>query len=185
MKFGYPDKKGRDSRFNFGGVHKFGITHSTTGLKLTLDGFDVESGKILKSDGSICLLDKNGNSAASWSFATLLKHWNTKHANACYVPSQMQKLANSDSGTRQQYFYGNNILLGEGTDFILLLKQIANGNIYYDPGIKLELEIAGVRPKLIKKRSQFRIKSGNLRNLYKHTELYTLDSDDNDTQKGK
>ena len=49
------------------------------------------------------------------------------------------------------------------------------GNIYYDPGIKLELAIDGNRKQSIKRRSQFRIKSGNLTNLYKKNEVINID----------
>ena len=58
-----------------------------------------------------------------------------------------------------------------GTDFQFFLRQMAIGNIYYDPGIKLEY--ASSHPK-IKKRSQFRIKSQYLENLYNHSEIVTL-----------
>jgi hypothetical protein len=45
---------------------------------------------------------------------------------------------------------------------------MAIGNIYYDPGIKMEN--ASTNPK-IKPRSQFRIVSRNLKSLYKTNEL--------------
>ena len=48
---------------------------------------------------------------------------------------------------------------------------MASGNIYYDPGIKMEN--VSTKPK-IKKRSQFRIKSQNLPNLYKINEVLDL-----------
>ena len=66
---------------------------------------------------------------------------------------------------------GNNIILGTGTDFQLFLGQMANGNIYYDPGIKMEN--ASTKPK-IKKQSQFRIKSKNLPNLYKINKVLNI-----------
>jgi len=92
----------------------------------------------------------------------MLKHWNRKHNQACYVPSLIEK------GIQRKYKYGNEIILGTGTDFQLFLAQMAVGNIYYDPGIKLEN--ISTKPK-IKKRSQFRIKSGFLPNLYKQNEI--------------
>jgi len=104
----------------------------------------------------------HNNEAASWSFSSLLLHWNRKHNQACYVPSL------SDIRNERQYKYGNKIILGTGTDFRLFLIQMANGNIYYDPGIKMEN--VSTKPK-IKKRSQFRIKSQNLSNLYKTNEI--------------
>ena len=67
--------------------------------------------------------------------------------------------------------YGNNVILGTGTDFQLFLKEMANGHVYYDPGIKLEN--MSTKP-AIKKRSQFRIKSENLTNLYKVNEIVDL-----------
>jgi MvaI/BcnI restriction endonuclease family len=56
----------------------------------------------------------------------------------------------------------------------LFLNQVENGTIYYDPGIKLELAIDGGRKQNIKRRSQFRIKSGNLTTLYKNNEVVNL-----------
>src|SRR5205814_9554152 len=102
------------------------------------------SNKIIKTDGFIGLIDNTDNIAASWSFSSLLKHWNRKHANACFVPSKNRK-SQEYLFSKQQYCYGNNIMLGVGTDFSLMLKQISNGNLYYDPGIKLELAIEGKR----------------------------------------
>lgn len=164
-EYGYLDKKGREDRINFGGVHKIGIRHKLTNLEMKLIGFDTESGKIRNTNGSISLVDKNGKDAASWSFASLLLHWNRKHNQACYVPSL------SETSKPREYKYGNNIILGTGTDFQLFLKEMASGNIYYDPGIKMEN--ASKNPK-IKKRSQFRIKSQNLSHLYKFNEIIDL-----------
>ena len=173
--YGYNDKRGRLSRMNFGGIHKFDQTQPSTNLKLIIEGFDSMTQMITNPNGFIGLLDPKENVADSWSFITLLKHWNRKHANACYVPSLNRKNAQLYPFSKQQYFYGNNIILGSATDFSLFLSQIANGNIYYDPGIKLELAIEGSRKQNIKRRSQFRIKSGNLTNLYKKNEVINID----------
>lgn len=173
-KYGYHDKLGREARLNFGGIYKYGKIVETTGLKLIVEGFDPISQKITNTDGYIGLLDGKENIASSWSFVSLLKHWNTKHANASYVPSMNRKDDRLFPFSKQQYRYGNNIILGSGTDFSLLLKQIVAGNVYYDPGIKLELAIEGKRKQTIKRRSQFRIKSGNLANLYKRNEVIIL-----------
>lgn len=163
--YGYPDKTGREDRINFGGIHKAGIRHSATNLEMQLIGFDQESGKIRNSNGRIVLLDPHGNEASAWSFSSMLLHWNRKHNQACYVPSR------SETTGERKYKYGNKIILGTGTDFQLFLRQLAIGNIYYDPGIKMEN--VSTKPK-IKKRSQFRIKSQYLGELYKERELVTL-----------
>lgn len=164
-KYGYEDRRGREDRLNFGGIHKMGLVHPLTGLKLLLLGYDTESGKIRNSDGSVALIDCNGIIAASWSFSSLLKHWNRKHNQACYVPSQTRK------EPELEYKFGNQVLLNTGTDFILFLKAMASGDIYYDPGIKLE-NSSGT-PKT-KRRSQFRVKSGLLSELYRKTETINV-----------
>lgn len=163
--YGYPDKKGREDRINFGGIHKSGIRHNSTNLEMQLIGFDQESGKIRNSNGRIALVDIDGNEAAAWSFSSMLLHWNRKHNQACYVPSL------SETTGERKYKYGNKIILGTGTDFQLFLRQMAVGNIHYDPGIKMEN--VSTKPK-IKKRSQFRIKSQFLGELYKDNEIVEL-----------
>jgi hypothetical protein len=167
MKFGYADKMGRADRMNFGGVHRTNVQHATTKLTLNLLGFDAESTKITDSDGAIALADAKGAIAASWSFSSLLLHWNRKHAKAAYIPSMMQ------TAPKRRYAYGNKIILGNGTDFMLFLKQMQLGHLYYDPGIKLEQMSSA--PKL-KRRSQFRIKSSHLQNLYHQNEIVNLET---------
>ncbi|GAA4336169.1 hypothetical protein GCM10023149_44730 [Mucilaginibacter gynuensis] len=164
--YGYEDKSGKEDRLNIGGIHKSGVRQPLTGLTLQLIGFDTETFKIRNASGSISLIDGNGNEASSWSFTSLIKHWNKKHNQACYVPSKSVKVP------LQKYLYGNKVLLGNGTDFQLFLKQMLLGNIYYDPGIKMEF-VSSSKP-VIKRRSQFRIKSGNLTNLYKQSEIVDL-----------
>ena len=164
-KYGYIDRTGREDRMNFGGIHKSGLRHPLTNLEMQLIGFDSESGKIRNTNGRIALVDIYNNEAASWSFSSLLLHWNRKHNQACYVPSL------SETENLRQYKYGNNVILGTGTDFQLFLGQMAKGNIYYDPGIKMEN--VSSKP-TIKKRSQFRIKSKYLANLYKVNETVDI-----------
>ena len=159
--YGYEDKLGRPDRINFGGVHKIGDKHPTTKLTLKLIGYDPESNKIRNSDGRIALVTDSDREAASWSFTSLLKHWNRKHNQACYLPSLSQ------TSPIRKYHYGDRVILGIGTDFTYFLKEINSKNIYYDPGIKMEN--VSTKPK-VKRRSQFRIKSGYLKNLYQINE---------------
>jgi hypothetical protein len=161
-QYGYGDLKGREDRINFGGVHKVGVKHKRTRLKLELVGFDKEHNKIRNTDGKIVLIDEKDREAASWNFASMIIHWNTKHNQACYVPSLSEK------EPERKYKYGNNVILGIGTDFQLFLKEMQLGHIYYDPGIKMEN--ASKKPE-VKARSQFRIKSGYLSQLYKENEV--------------
>ena len=157
-RFGYPDQLGREDRLNFGGVFKAGTRHEGTALTLTLDGFEVATSTITNASGSLALVADNGDVAASWSFTALAKLWNRKHAQAVYVPGECR------TEPARCYRYGSRIRLGEGTDFLKLLKAIGQGAVYYDPGIKLE-NASSARPST-KRRSQFRIKSGQLSALY-------------------
>ncbi len=167
-KYGYKDKKGREKRINFGGIHKYNIRNISTGLKLIVNGFDPEKDKITDTEGYVGLVDDMNHIAAAWSFSSLLRHWNTKHARACYVPSLNRTPDGKDAIVpKRQYLFSSRVLLCEGTDFTMFLKQVVTGNIYYDPGIKLEFEIPGIRPQNIKRRSQFRIKSSHIQNLYR------------------
>lgn len=163
--YGYKDQN-REDRLNFNGVHKIGEKQKKTHLTLKLIGFDEETGKIRNSNDQIALIDTNDVVAASWSFTSLLKHWNKKHNQACYIPSL--SIVNPNN---RQYKYSDKVLLGIGTDFQFFLKEMGKGGIYYDPGIKMEK--ASTKPK-IKRRSQFRIKSRFLEELYKESEIIEL-----------
>jgi hypothetical protein len=99
-KYGYPDKKGRADRYNFGGVHLLGKKHPSTGLTLQFLGYDTDRNRIIDPNGGFALTDTKGNEAAVWHFAGLIAHWNRKHAKAAYVPYMTRVLPH------QQYSYG-------------------------------------------------------------------------------
>lgn len=160
--FGYADKLGREDRLNFGGIFREGQHHAGTDLTLRLFGYDASNGKITDAEGSLALVRGEDMIAASWSFTALAGLWNRKHAQAVYVPAERRK------APELAYRYGDTVRLGEGTDFLRLLTAVAEGAVYYDPGIKLE-GASGMRPE-IKRRSQFRIKSSDLPSLYRRME---------------
>lgn len=165
-KFGYPDRKGRPDRLNFGGVHYCGRLNSLTNLTLHINGYDSKSGKILDTSGSVNLLTESDDIAASWSFSGLLKHWNKKHAKAVFVPSQARR------DPHLAYRFGNKVFTGRGADFTLVLTALNNGWVVYDPGIKLE-NASSSSPKT-KQRSQFRVKVATLSALYQQAEWMEL-----------
>lgn len=156
--FGYIDKMGRPDRMNFGGTHYCNIKHSSTGLTLSLQGYDPDTRKITNADGGIALCHDNGTVVAFWAFSGILKHWNRKHRNAVYVPSEHR------TEPKNQYRYFNRVLMGEGTDPLYLLDALQAQTIYYDPGIKL-VGLNSAKPET-KKRSQFRVKLKDLSSLY-------------------
>lgn len=160
VKYGYADKVGRADRFNFGGLHFIDKLQPSTGLRLKLLGYDPVKRKIIDENGSIALVGAGGDIAAAWFFSDLLKHWNRKHNQAVYIPSMKRAVPHL------QYYYGNTVRLCEGTDFLKLLAAIADGKVYYDPGIKLE-NASDPKKKKTKRRSQFRVKSKDIATLYK------------------
>lgn len=166
--FGYPDKNGREDRLNFGGVHRVNRRNDGTGLTLILDGFDHGAKKVTNPDGALNLVNDSQRIAASWSFTALLNIWNRKHARAVYVPGAVR------TNPERAYRYADRVRVGEGTSFNNFLNAIACGEVYYDPGIKLE-NASSTRP-AVKRRSQFRIQSGNLERLYNMFESVPLNS---------
>ncbi len=162
-KFGYLDKKGVPDRLNFGGIYGHGKVTSATGLTLLLYGYDYEKKKIDNVDGGIILKNDKDEVAAKWHFSKLIEMWNKKHAQAVYVPSEKNNLS---------YRYGHVVALCEGTNFDKFLSSLINGNIYYDPGTKLE-NISTQKPKS-KKRNQIRIKPKDIPSLYEKCEEINL-----------
>ena len=160
-EYGYPDTRGRPNRRNFGGTYRQGASpHAKTTLSLSIDGYNGESGKISDMGGAVTLIDPLQNIAAGWHFIDLLSHWNKKHAQAAYIPSMAQ-------GTPRAYSYGTEVELGIGTDFLKFLALVHRGEVYLDPGVKIEGGKA-------KKRNQFRVKHSNLYKLYNRFETVTL-----------
>jgi hypothetical protein len=163
-KYGYDSKKTID-RLDFTGSHYINSICEKSNLKMTLIGFDEQKNQIVNAEGGLFLIDKKENIAASWSFSKILKKWNEKHAKACYIPSMMQK-------EPQKYKYLNKIFLGVGTDFSYLLKNLYDSKIYYDPAIRVKN--VSSKPDE-KRRSQFRMKSRTIYDLYQTVELIDLD----------
>lgn len=161
-RFGYADKRGRADRMNFGGRHVVGSRCPPTGLTMQLAGFDAATRKITDANGAIILVSDTGEVAAEWAFSKILEHWSHKHTKAVYVPSQCH------TQPQRQYAYGPNVRLAQRTDSLRLLGALADGMVYYDPGIKLEH--ASTDPE-VKRRSQFRIASKNIRALYGTVEV--------------
>lgn len=159
--YGYPDTRGRPNRRNFGGIYRLGsAAHARTTLCMIVDGYDGASGKILDMGGYVALLDPLQNIAAGWRFTDLLSHWNRKHAQAAYIPSEA-------NGTPRQYRYGKDIELGTGTDFFKFLALVHRDEVYLDPGVKIDNGRS-------KKRNQFRVKHTDLHKLYDRFETVSL-----------
>ena len=165
-EYGYEDKRGREDRLNFGGIFRVGNRHEGTKLTLVVKGYN--NGKITEKNGAVALMDDSGRVAASWDFGGLMEHWARKHSKAVYVPSMVRK------NPILEYCYAENIRLAEQPDFVRLLNAFNSGVVYYDPGIKLE-QASTDKPK-IKMRSQFRIKSRDIPDIYGKVETVNVAS---------
>ncbi len=153
-------------RINFGGRYDcLRQHHLLTGLRMTLSGYDEASGKISDLDGGLFLISGRDEVAATWSFKGMMAHWNRKHAQAAYVPSLFQT-------PPPEYSYGPEVLLCEETDFLMFLQAFATGQVYYDPAVKVE-NASSATPE-IKRRSQFRVGHGDLKKLYRRSEIVRL-----------
>lgn len=166
-EFGYPDKKGRANRINFGGIYSLNKDfHKETRLKLVLNGYNPSKNTITDiQNGYIGLITKEGEIAAKWALKNILNHWVNKHAKAAYIPSMFRK-------PPPEYSFSNRVMLCEQTDFLLFLKAVSEGKVYYDPGVKME-NIHSEKP-LFHRRSQFRIRHKDLHMMYKHTDVVIL-----------
>ncbi len=149
--------EGRDQLY-FTGVHRFQQLHPSTGLTLTLNGYDTRKGTISDVSGAIELVTREGEVASAWGFAHLLEHWNRKHASAVYVPYENSR------ASPPKYRYLSPVLLGERTDFAKCLAAISKSRVVFDPGSKID-NVSTSRPR-VKARSQFRITESDLPLLY-------------------
>lgn len=165
-RYGYADQSGIADRLNFSSPHRYGVRNDRTGLTLQFLGYDAGKNTITDPFGGFTLADDMGNEAATWHFAGLIQHWNKKHAKAAYVPYRLR------TDPAQEYSYGDHVRLGVDTDFLRFLKAMAEAVVFYDPGIKLEG--AGSSRPILKRRSQFRIRSGDLGALYAAFDLLHL-----------
>lgn len=72
----------------------------------------------------------------------------------------------------RRFRYGSKVLIGEDTDFLLVLSALADGVLYLDPAVKAE-EFGSSAP-MTKRRNQFRLKRSDLPRLYKSSEVVEL-----------
>jgi len=142
----------------FTGAHKVNKPTEPAGTTLKLRGYDLDSPDKMAVDGAIYLVNELGEEVAVWDFASLLTHWNRKHAFAAYVPTERFSATN-------EYHYKSPILMGEHTDFSKYLEALARGKIVFDPGSKI-YGPDSEKPGTVKARSQFRIAVKDLNNLY-------------------
>ena len=162
-KYGTPGKSGA-SKLYFEGRHKVGVRNSKRKTVLTLEGYDPVTGAIVDVAGGIRLFDEHGTLAAEWGFDQLIEHWRKKHARAVFVP------ALSDVGPPHRYSYAPRVHLAVGNPFSKLMDALLAGQVFYDPGVRIDLSRQGGKG-VVKSRNQFRIAVPKcLTSIYEHVE---------------
>lgn len=154
-------KVDKPTRKDFNGVLRVGAPpNPRTGVRLDLDGY---SGyKDWDPAGSVVAL-AGESVVASWTFTKLIKHWVLKHAKTAYVPYSR------DGNT---FTYSSTISFGQGAQTELLLAGLANGLIYWDPGLHgVTNEEGHIK---VRKRNQFRARYADLPELYEKFETQML-----------
>ena len=172
--YGRPAAKA-DGSIRFTGTHKCGAINKKTNMTLNILGYNSKNDRFGEDTGGISgqlVYVPTNVVVASWSLGHLANSWNSKHALAVYV--QTQKRVDLDTGeNKTMYSYGPNFVIGEGTDVWRLLRAIASGIVFYDPGDSIY--ITGKA----KHRPQWRINGGRLRETisilyYAHQEFEIL-----------
>lgn len=104
----------------------------------------------------VVLIDDAGVVAAGWSLERLMNNWGAKHNEVVYISAEKsinRNAADLDKGFMYQVLFSPNVIWCHGTSAELLLKALADGVIYLDPGHKF---VAHDRSKN-KRRCQWRI----------------------------
>ena len=156
-KYGYIDEAGNR---RYGGIHRIGergrSSKNKENLTLRMSGFDGNKGTYSLAEGRLYLEDRNGETAASWSFSHLHERWTTKHNKTVFVPALADK---SPTGIRS-YHYGDRVTLGYDSGFDNLLSALESGVAYLDPSPVIRASGAQ------KKRSMFRVNMKNVSVLF-------------------
>lgn len=129
-RHGRPAQK-QDGSLRFTGMHRVGKVCPASGLNTRVRGYDPANDKFdAAAEISVELFNpESGEIAASWSLERMANSWNAKHASAMYVPAVARTLPTG----LVEYRFGNEVLVGEGTDVFRLLRAIHDGLVWYDP----------------------------------------------------
>jgi len=151
-------------RWDFTGIHRVGQRCLNTGLTMGIRGYDESRPtKIDFVKSAVQLSSDTGVIAAEWDMEGLVRHWASKHSQAIYVPSMRDG---------ESFRFGPQVFVARETDFLLFLRGLARGNVYYDPGINVK--VSATSKETPHRRSQFRVQFRDLRTLYRRFDLHTL-----------
>lgn len=152
-KYGWAGTK-NDGSLRFNGKHSTSNTYKKSGLKLEIEHWNYETNS---PDGNgspnvLLINPKTRSLAAGWTFEKLAEKWGRKHAGAMFV--QANKFLALGEKLPSKYSFGPDVYCGLGTSALHLMKAIASGLVYLDPGDRININ--GEE----KKRTQWRIDKG-------------------------
>jgi hypothetical protein len=153
-KYGYPDKKGRKHRLNYGGAYRMDHRVDATSHTLLVDDW-----LSVSANAGVHLVDDNGDAVATWTHEKLMEHWTKKHAQAAYV-----EYTREDVGGHPYFAYQQVVGLGQSTSYAHFIAAIKSGSLLLDPGCNLK-RVNSDKP-VSKARFQFRTSVKSLRQLY-------------------
>ena len=150
MKFGWKGTK-NDGSYRFNGKHNTLGIYPKSKLELKILNWDsITNSPDGNGSPDIVLINPNTDEiAAGWTFSKLSASWGRKHAGGIYVQSTRSQPVNAARPPR--YTFGPTVHCGLGTSPLYLMKAIGTGNVYLDPGDRVNS--AGEE----KKRTQWRI----------------------------
>ena len=149
-KFGWKGTK-NDGSHRFNGKHNTIRRYPISNLELRILNWDsVTNSPDGNGSPDVVLVDADTNEvAAGWTFTKLSTSWGRKHAGGIYVETTRSQPLNA--ARPPQYTFGPTVHCGLGTSPLYLMKAISQGNVYLDPGDRVNS--AGEE----KKRTQWRI----------------------------
>ena len=149
-KFGWIGTK-NDGSYRFNGKHNTQSINKKSGLLLQIENWDYQlNAPTGKGIPNVLLVNpKTDEVAAGWSFEKLARKWGRKHAGAMYITAQ--KHTQDSEKFPSHYSFGPMVYCGLGTSTLHLMRGIASGFVYLDPGDRINSN--GEE----KKRSQWRV----------------------------
>lgn len=157
----------KEFRRDFTGRHIVNAFNNSSGLMMTMEGYNFETREVSDPTGGLMLRDRHGLLAAGWSFDKIVTHWSRKHAQTAFV--SYDKIGEGDVF----YSYGPMVYLCSGPALKSFLNALYTNAVYHDPGIKMEFSSGRWRSK---KRNQFRTTWRHVDKLYETLEAIDLSS---------
>ena len=136
-EFGWPGAK-NDGSFRFNGKHNTLRPYDRSGAIVVIDHWDpISNGPDGTGEPNVLLVHtKTDTVIAGWTFESLAAKWSKKHSGCVYVEYERQP----DTGLAVAYRYGPRAHIGQGTSINHLLRSLASGSIYLDPGDRVNFD---------------------------------------------